>query len=515
MSDRGDESDSPLWADGDMLFRVAGAGDQPDRLVPVRRPFAVLGRTADANLPLDDRAVSARHAYLHLDRRGVYVIDLITRTGTRINGTGEMVGWLRPGDWIEVAGRRIELVRIRLAGVEIDPPPCNADMLADNGLDLRLMPSVNSVNGIPTGGKNLVIVATIQGVLHFRILDADGKRVADTDEKQLPDKAPQIARLKSLLGDLWGVPELSQSDKDWVIRAVTSIVGHTPDNGQGALYSLTLEPRRANDSPWELKSELVFLGWSASCGIQVKDTAVARTHCALVRSPTGAYLVDLCGRQTWVEDRPVRGAVALRDGDLITIGSTYFTARVGPPPRPAAQLPQVIPRREAATLLARVEAPETGHALSPFPAHPLPINPELVPAEAQTALLAWMMGTIQGGQGEVLRRQGEFQLAMTEALRQIQQDSATLLNVQLQRIESIDRELAALRAELERRHARPAPPDVAPLRVPRPTPPPDGAQTATKASTTWLLQRVNQLEDENRSAWKDLIGRLSQPRRAT
>lgn len=420
---RVDDGGGPYWADGDMMFRVSGAGAEPDRLVKVRRPFAVLGRAADADVVLDDRAVSARHAYLHLDPRGVYAVDLVTRTGIRINGTPRLVGWLRPGDWVEVAGRRVELLRIRFRGAAVDPPPCDADLLADSARD--------------------------------------------------------------------------------------------------ALPTVTLEPRRANDSPWVLGSELVFLGWSASCGIQVKDAAIARTHCAFVRTEAGAFLVDLCGRQTWVEDRPVRGAAPLHDGDLITIGSTQFTARVAPPARAAAaHLPEVIHRPDAAGLPARIDEPG-GRALSPFGPAGFPIDPELVPAEARGALLAWLMGTIQGGHGEVLRRQGEFQLAMTEALRQIQQDSATLLNAHLQRIESIDHELAALRAEIERRHAAPpvrTPPQVAPLRIARPanpTPPAEPGSPESQAPTTWLLQRVNQLEDENRSAWKELLGRLSQSRKAT
>ena len=89
------------------------------------------------------------------------------------------------------------------------------------------MSSVNDVNSIPTEGKNLIIVANVQDVLHFRAFAADGKRVVDTDESQMPDKAPQIAKLKSLPSDLWGVPKLPQSDKARVISAARSIVGHT------------------------------------------------------------------------------------------------------------------------------------------------------------------------------------------------------------------------------------------------------------------------------------------------
>jgi pSer/pThr/pTyr-binding forkhead associated (FHA) protein len=111
MRDQGDldqdQTSGSLWAEGDMMFRVAGAGAESDRLVKVRRPFALVGRAGDSDIAIDDRAVSSRHAYLHLDPRGVYAVDLVTRTGTRINGSHQMVGWLRPGDWIEVAGRRL------------------------------------------------------------------------------------------------------------------------------------------------------------------------------------------------------------------------------------------------------------------------------------------------------------------------------------------------------------------------------------------------------------------------
>jgi pSer/pThr/pTyr-binding forkhead associated (FHA) protein len=418
-SDRGDEIDGLLWASGDMMFRVAGLGAERDRLVKVRRPFALLGRVNDADIAFDDRAVSARHAYLHLDARGVFVVDLVTRTGLRVNGSPQMIGWLRPGDSIEVAGRRIELVRIRLDGAPVDPPPCEADLLAD--------------------------------------------------------------------------------------------LGHDRGNGHGRapLYGVTLEPVDSGDAPWVLGSELVFLGWSASCGIQVKDSAAARTHCALVRSPRGAYVVDLRGRQTWVEDRLVTSAAVLHDGDLLTIGSTQFTVRVE---APAATALELVPRNAAGAMLARVEGPaEEGRALVPS----LSIDPTLIPAEAQNALVAWVVGTIQGGQGEVLRRQGEFQTAIAQVLHQIQQDNAALLNAHLQRIEKIDRELALLRAEIERRGSdRPPLPAVPPLRITHPAAPrAKNTAAGTVASTTWLLQRVNQLEDENRSAWRDLLGRLAPSRR--
>jgi len=95
-------------------------------------------------------------------------------------------------------------------------------------LDLRLMSSLNDVNSIPTEGKNLIIVAAVNNVLHFRIFDDDGNRVVDTDEKRLTEQSRQIEDLRKQLESLWPPHELTRSDKDRVITAVASIVGYIP-----------------------------------------------------------------------------------------------------------------------------------------------------------------------------------------------------------------------------------------------------------------------------------------------
>ena len=102
----------------------------------------------------------------------------------------------------------------------------------EQGFDLRLMSSLNDVSGIPTEGKNLIIVAAVNNVLHFRIFDGDGKVVVDTDEKRLTEQARQIEDLRKQLESLWPPHELTRSEKGRVITAVTSIVGHTPEQNR-------------------------------------------------------------------------------------------------------------------------------------------------------------------------------------------------------------------------------------------------------------------------------------------
>ena len=80
------------------------------------------------------------------------------------------------------------------------------------GCDLRLMSSVNGVNGIPAKGKNLIIVAAVDHVLHFRIFDGDGKKVVDTDEKRLTEQVRQIEDLRKRLEKLWPPHDLTESE---------------------------------------------------------------------------------------------------------------------------------------------------------------------------------------------------------------------------------------------------------------------------------------------------------------
>jgi len=109
-----------------------------------------------------------------------------------------------------------------------------------DGFDLRLMSSVHGVNGIPTEGKNLIIVAAVDHVLHFRIFDVDGKKVVDTDEKRLTEQVRQIEDFKKRLEKLWPPHELTGSEKGQVIAAVTSIVGHTLPDDRVELLPLPL-----------------------------------------------------------------------------------------------------------------------------------------------------------------------------------------------------------------------------------------------------------------------------------
>jgi hypothetical protein len=98
------------------------------------------------------------------------------------------------------------------------------DVYIENGkgYDLQLILD----DDIPDKGKTLIIVASVNKVLHFGIFDSAGDKAVDTDETKLTAQARQIKDLKKQLESLWSLRELTRSDKDRVITAVTAIVGH-------------------------------------------------------------------------------------------------------------------------------------------------------------------------------------------------------------------------------------------------------------------------------------------------
>jgi phosphate transport system permease protein len=94
------------------------------------------------------------------------------------------------------------------------------------GADLQLISSARDAGGLPSKGKDLIILAAFPKGLHVRIFNARGKKVEDSGEAKWKEKAEPIADLKEQLDGLWPPHELTRLEKDRAVAAVTSVVGH-------------------------------------------------------------------------------------------------------------------------------------------------------------------------------------------------------------------------------------------------------------------------------------------------
>lgn len=69
----------------------------------------------------------------------------------------------------------------------------------------------------------------------------------------------------------------------------------------------------------------MLIGRSEECDLVLDDMRVSRKHCMLTLSPSGLTLSDLGSRgRTYLNDKPIDGDTAVRNGDTLTLGVTQI-----------------------------------------------------------------------------------------------------------------------------------------------------------------------------------------------
>jgi hypothetical protein len=172
---------------------------------------------------------------------------------------------------------------------------------------------------------------------------------------------------------------------------------------------------------WMMKRALVLVGSAPECGVRLNGHDVSRFHCALVRTTTGLWAVDLLGEiddpdqgGIFVNGEPVRFAPVGPD-DRLRIGRFEVTAHYPKPPRRGStSLPAPAER----------EANYEGSSLYYFGSsdrnadpsdRPAPTGVEEVRAELEARFE--QLATRQAGEIEALRREVEDLRELTEELR--------------------------------------------------------------------------------------------------
>ena len=240
----------------------------------------------------------------------------------------------------------------------------------------------------------------------------------------------------------------------------------------------------ADAAPWRCSRALVLMGRSPACRLRLPGREVSAIHAALVRTPEGAWVVDLLSRAGLeVNGRAVRHAL-LQDGDSIRVGGHRIGVRVG---RPEAAGPgtELVPAPRAAALIAGSANPDVAYLVEEF-------------------------GRMQEQMGD------RFQQALVGMLR--------LLNEQHgEQVATLREEITYLRGLVEEqrtipaRLVSPAPPRAAarPPAPPRTAPAPSTDVRPPTADSHFLLtDRLAALQAERQGTWERLVGTILGPRAA-
>jgi hypothetical protein len=92
---------------------------------------------------------------------------------------------------------------------------------------LRLLFDTNYVGEIPEEGKNLLIVAIIDNIHHYRVFDGRGRLSEDTDDSRLAEQRCKIEDLSKVFESVRPPNALTKKKKRRLIRAAASILGYS------------------------------------------------------------------------------------------------------------------------------------------------------------------------------------------------------------------------------------------------------------------------------------------------
>jgi pSer/pThr/pTyr-binding forkhead associated (FHA) protein len=99
---------------GDPQFQLSCFNEETKEaeVIPLEKPYLLVGRSNECELCFRHREVSYRHAYLQLLKERLLVVDLGSRTGTSWKGNRRRSGWLLPGREVKFGPHIVKLVRL-------------------------------------------------------------------------------------------------------------------------------------------------------------------------------------------------------------------------------------------------------------------------------------------------------------------------------------------------------------------------------------------------------------------
>ena len=340
----------------------------------------------------------------------------------------------------------------------------------------------------------------------------------------------------------------------WVENERDEVVDEPPSLGTIAVNAVsgycTLEHAdgAGRHTPISLDQGLALVGNAAECRVRLAFPDVSKTHCSLIRSDDGVWVVDLLGRGgTFVNESKVRFA-RLDDGDELRIGRHVMRFRMDDPPRSVPR--PMPPGREIARRpidVPSVRLSRADNVPAPPPSSTTPLisawrYPEhefqrtvadrrLGQAELVQALMQPMVQQFGLMQQQMFEQFHQAMMGMFQTFGAAHRDQMNDLREEIDEVRRLTQELQTLQAEAARREAAtpPAPPPTMPASPPSPAraEPPASPATSPDARVTddppvrrpptltdagvhgVLFDRISALQNERQSRWQKILARLN------
>jgi anti-anti-sigma factor len=115
----------------DLAVRISGRELGHGRLLKLAQPYAVVGRSAHADISLESSKLSFRHAYLQVLDRRVLCVDLKSKTGVLWKGQRRSCGWLSESEPVQIGPYHLRLAGEGVGDFEDATDDAPADALME------------------------------------------------------------------------------------------------------------------------------------------------------------------------------------------------------------------------------------------------------------------------------------------------------------------------------------------------------------------------------------------------
>lgn len=257
--------------------------------------------------------------------------------------------------------------------------------------------------------------------------------------------------------------------------------------GQGGGPEIVLESKGSRS--WRMKTGMVLIGTAPDCRVRIQSDSVSRHHAALLRGPSGAWVVDLLGRGGLFVNGDLARAARLGHGDDLRVGRVRLKVCLG-------------------TDLPALSTPFSNRAPLPLPAFSPSVLPALPVVQDQDPRFEALVRQFGQMQQQMFDQFQQALMMMFQVFRTMHQDQVELVKAELERVQSLGRELEALQARAEAAASQPA-------RSPAPSVPRPPLASAHPPSTAdpdvhlMLHRRIAAIQEERQGRWQKVLNLMT------
>ena len=203
--------------------------------------------------------------------------------------------------------------------------------------------------------------------------------------------------------------------------------------------------------------DVTLLGSASNCDVRLRNFGVSKTHCSLVLTPEGLWVIDLLGRKgTIIDGREIRYG-RLQDGDELQIGRLQMRVRYG---ESADNSGGVSEAHRPVDVQADDEDHSSEHEIAikfPSPSHgadiSLPVPAQQLPARQtgiSESVVTAMMDRFCTMQQQMFQQSQQNMMMMVNMFTSLHRDHMALIREDLDRVHQITEELQQVQAQLLR-----------------------------------------------------------------